>query len=93
MPARERRPRRKMRTSQNAERDNMQELQEQARIATPEDWNSGLRRRYIRALVAHGLKEDDAVKVAGAYERKPQFIPGPTPKHIQDKMRELGKIK
>ena len=83
MPTADRRPRRRAK-SRDTETLTIPELQEQARDATPADWDNGLRRKYVRALVERGLKPDEAAGVARAYERKPYLIPMRPPKGLQE---------
>lgn len=84
MPTADRRPRRRLKPKEAEHKTTLHDLYEQARSATPEDWDNGLRRRFVRHLVDHrGLTQEIAASIARAFERKPYLIPmrPPRPAH------------
>lgn len=93
MPTRDRNPRRRVKLVEKNEPESIQILYDLARTATTEDWDSGLRRRFVRLLVRRGEKPELAARIVGAFEKRPELIPGVPPHHVMEKMRELGKIK
>lgn len=84
MPTADRRPRRRLKPKEAAP-ENLHDLYEQARTATAEDWDNGLRRRFVRFLVdVRGHKPDEAAGIVRAFERKPYLIPGCPPKGFRN---------
>lgn len=83
MPTKDRRPRRRIRVKEIECDSTIEELHAEARKATSAEWESGLRRRFVRALIAAGKKPDIATGIVHAYETKPHFIPGPPPRSFR----------
>jgi len=75
MPTRDRRPRRRVKPRETDFDASTESFNAEARIATKEDSDGGLRRRFVRHRVENGLTPDIAAGIVRAYERSPQFIP------------------
>lgn len=82
MPSRDRKPRRRLRPVERQSLS-LRALQAEARVATPADWNNGLRRRVVRCLVERGIADEHAVGIARAYETRPHLIPPQPPKGVR----------
>ena len=81
MPTRDRKPRRRVKNREGVDAA-IEPLLEEARKATPADWDAGLRRRLIRALTQKGMKSEAAAGIVRLINAR----------HKIDKLQEYSSV-